>query len=209
MNKNNKINTILLGTGSIGKVKELKKIIENYNLSNIDIKSLKDMPFSCDEPIEDGTTFLENAIIKAKYYYNVYKIPVICEDTGLCIKALNNRPGIFTARYGSVNGEHTDPLKNMERVLKELDGITDRSCKFQTAMVYFDGEILVTSLGEMKGQIADEIKGNGGFGYDPIFYVQEYNKTVGELSDEIKNKISHRFNATNHMIKQLINYKII
>ena len=194
---------ILLATGNKGKLKEMRELFSN--IRGVEIIGLGDLE-PVEEPIEDGETFLANAYIKAMYYYNKFKMPVISDDTGLMVDFLHGAPGVHTARYGSINGEHTDPKKNYERILKELGETTNRGCHFSTAMYFYDGKTLISSYGTMYGEVAKEPQGLYGFGYDPIFYYPQYNKTVAELDESIKNKISHRGNASRLLIAQLENY---
>lgn len=196
---------ILLATENEGKVKEIKELFSNADLDNLELICLKDLP-SVPSAIEDGNTFLANAYIKAMYYYNIFKIPCICDDTGLCIDYLNGAPGIYTARYGSLDGEKTDTVKNMQRVLKELGDTKNRNAHFTCAMYFYDGKMLISSVGQMFGEIAHQMQGTNGFGYDPIFYVPAYKTCVAELSSHEKNQISHRGNALRLLVSQLKDY---
>lgn len=193
---------ILLATANMGKLKEFLEIFETANFKDIEIITLKDLP-KVEEPIEDGETFLANAYLKAKYYYEKFHLPTISEDSGLCVEALNNAPGIYTARYGSINGEHTDSVKAYTRVLNEMKNETNRKAKFVSAMYYYDDQTLISSIGEFLGEIAYEPSIGGGFGYDPIFYVPKYQVTSSLLPMDVKNSISHRGVATRLLIGQL------
>ena len=104
---------ILLATGNNGKLIEMQNMFKAANLHDVEILTLKDLE-EVEEPVEDGNTFLANAYIKVMYYYDKFKLPTISDDTGLLVEALNNAPGVLSARYGSVNGKHTDPKKNLE-----------------------------------------------------------------------------------------------
>lgn len=195
---------ILLATANLGKLKEMKALFDNFD-TDIELLTLNDFP-KISEPIEDGSTFLANAYIKVMYYYNAFKVPTISDDTGLLVDALNGEPGVRTARYGSVGDEHADPVKNYMLLLKNLEGIKQRSARFRTAMFFYDGNVLISSVGEMEGSIADEPDGINGFGYDPVFYLDEYGCTVAKLEDGIKNKISHRAKASASLVTQLKRY---
>lgn len=198
---------ILLATGNIGKLIEMESVFRTANLHDVEILTLKDLP-AVEEPIEDGNTFLANAYIKATYYYEKFKIPTISDDTGLLVEALNNAPGVLSARYGSINGEHTDPDKNNERILEELKNKDNRNAKFVTAMYYYDGENLISSIGELNGRISMYPRGTKSFGYSSIFEINEYNQTLAEISDELRYAINHRGNASRLLIQQLKGYVI-
>lgn len=194
---------ILLATGNKGKLKEMRELFNN--IENITIIGLQDLP-EVEEPVEDGNTFLANAYIKCMYYYNKFKMPVISDDTGLMVDYLHGEPGVHTARYGSINGEHTDPKKNYEKILRKLNGVKERGCHFTTAMYFYDGRTLISSVGSMYGEVALKPEGIHGFGYDPIFFYPELGKTVACLDEKEKNQISHRGKASRLMIQQLKNY---
>lgn len=187
---------ILFATGNAGKVREVAAIMKEVGVS---VVSLKDAGITADIE-EDGTTFEENAMIKAT---SIAKLPevndgqtiVLADDSGLEIDALGGEPGIYSARY---MGEDTSyDIKNAE-LIKRLDGVADekRSARFVCAMaaVMPDGEQLSTK-GVMEGRIGYEIAGENGFGYDPIFYLPQYGMTSAQISPEEKNRISHRGQA--------------
>ena len=188
---------ILLGTKNKGKLKEFKEIFEK-EFSDLEIITLNDL-FDVEEPVEDGLTFYENAVIKAKYYYEAYKMPVICDDTGLVIEALDGRPGVFSARY---SGDHNFEA-NIDKVLMEMEGKENRKAYFQTCMVYYDGNELIFADGYCHGEILKERHGERGFGYDAIFYVSGLNKSFGQMTEEEKNSISHRYNAIKNLLNKL------
>ena len=198
---------ILLATGNIGKLIEMENVFKGANLYDVEILTLKDFE-EVEEPVEDGNTFLANAYIKAMYYYDKFKIPTISDDSGLLVEALNNAPGVLSARYGSVNGEHTDPKKNNERILQELSNESNRYAKFVTAMYYFDGTNLISSIGELEGEIVKEPRGTKSFGYSSIFEVPKYKMTLAEIDDELRYAINHRGNAARLLIGQLKDYII-
>lgn len=196
---------ILLATGNMGKLKEMENVFRGANLYDVEILTLNDLPM-VEEPVEDGDTFLANAFIKAKYYYEKFKIPTISDDTGLLVEALGGAPGVLSARYGSINGEHTDPYLNNLRILKELEGISNRNAKFVTAMYYYDGINLISSVGELKGVITHEPRGDKSFGYSYIFEIPKYKQTLAEISDELRYSINHRGNASRLLIEQIKGY---
>ena len=173
---------LILASNNTHKVEEIKSILEDYS-----ILTLKDINYT-EEIVEDGTTFEENALIKARTICKYSGKTAISDDSGLSVELLDGRPGVYSARYSK---EQTDE-KNIEKVLLELNGQKSKA-KFVSviALVKPDGTEL-TFRGECHGEIIFEKRGTNGFGYDPIFYVPSLNKTFAELSAEQKNSISHR-----------------
>lgn len=159
------------------------------------------LPPHAPEPEEDGVTFAENACIKARAACKLTGKPAIADDSGLCVDALDGAPGIYSARYceGSDKDRVSYLLKNMEEI---PDGA--RSARFVSAIacVFPDGRECIIS-GECHGEITREMRGRGGFGYDPVFFVPEHNCTFGELPQDIKNKISHRAKALTKLKQEL------
>ena len=194
---------ILIGTKNKGKLAEIKNILNN----DINIISLNDLE-EVAEPIEDGNNFYENALIKAKYYYEQFNIPVISDDSGLCCVGLDNKPGLLTARYASTNGLDSSSIDNYTKLLNDLKDIKNRKAYFVCEMVFYDGKNIIHTKGKMHGAIAYEPSGNHGFGYDPIFYVKKYHTTLANLDEDIKNNISHRAKALNKLKHKLDKYYI-
>lgn len=182
---------VLIATHNEGKKREFVDIL---NKLNYEFVTLNEFP-NCEEPIENGLTIMENAIIKAKYYYDLYKIPVIADDTGLFIANLNNQPGVNSARYSGMGD-----AQNRKKVLENLKN-TESEAYFETILAFYDGKSLVTANGRLNGRIITFERGNNGFGYDSIFYVPELGKTLAEIDHNIKNSISHRFNALNQLVE--------
>ena len=173
---------LILASNNAHKVEEIKSILEDYN-----ILTLKDINYT-EEIVEDGSTFEENALIKARTISKYSGKTAISDDSGLSVDLLDGRPGVYSARYSK---EQTDE-KNIEKVLLELNGQKSKA-KFVSviALVKPDGTEL-TFRGECHGEIIFEKRGTNGFWYDPIFYVPSLDKTFAELSAEQKNSISHR-----------------
>lgn len=173
---------LILASNNAHKVEEIKSILEDYS-----ILTLKDINYT-EEIVENGTTFEENALIKARTICKYSGKTSISDDSGLSVDLLDGRPGVYSARYSK---EQTDE-KNIEKVLLELNGQKSKA-KFVSviALVKPDGTEL-TFRGECHGEIIFEKRGTNGFGYDPIFYVPSLDKTFAELSAEQKNSISHR-----------------
>lgn len=195
--------TIIFATGNEGKMHEIRQILGDMD---VEILSMKEAGISADI-IEDGKTFEENAIIKAKAVSKMTTHIVLADDSGLEIDYLNKEPGIYSARY---MGENTSyDIKNAN-LLDRLNGVEDkkRTARFVCAIAaaFPDGEV-ITSEGIVEGRIAYEPKGENGFGFDPIFYLPEYGCTTAQLSEEEKNSISHRGRALRTM-KQMLEKRI-
>lgn len=193
------VKTIVFATGNQGKMREIRKILGDMD---VEILSMKEAGIATDI-IENGTTFEENAIIKAKAVAKETGHIVLADDSGLEIDYLNKEPGIYSARY---LGEDTSyDIKN-QNLIERLNGVEEakRTARFVCAIaaVMPDGEV-ITTHGVIEGRIGYEPKGSNGFGYDPIFYVPEYGCSSAELSEEEKNAISHRGKALEAMKEEL------
>ncbi|MDR2534002.1 MAG: non-canonical purine NTP diphosphatase [Tannerellaceae bacterium] len=178
---------IVFATHNAHKIAEAAAILG----SRISILSLADI--GClDEIPETASTLEGNALLKARYVYDSYKLACFADDTGLEVEALNNAPGVYSARYA---GEPCNPQANIDKLLAELKGVENRRAKFRTAVALItqSGEYLFE--GEIKGRIIEERRGGAGFGYDPVFIPNGSEKTFAELSAEEKNLISHRGKA--------------
>jgi len=182
---------IVLATGNQGKVRELKDILSDLD---VEILSLQDFP-EIGEIIEDGATFEENAVKKAKAVCEATGLTAVADDSGLEVDYLDGAPGIYSARFA---GESKNDLDNNLKLLSMLEDVPDekRTARFRCVIAISTpcGE-LYTAEGACDGVIGREMKGNKGFGYDPLFYLPEYGQTFAELPPEIKNKISHRGRA--------------
>jgi len=187
--------TIVIATSNQNKVKEYKEILEPLGY---EIKSLKD--FDPIEIIEDGTTFEENALIKARALYQHTHHACISDDSGIEIEALNNEPGIYSARY---LGEDTPYPEKHRVILERLKNAENRNAKFTCVIALVSDKGEKTFRGELKGEIAKAPKGEHGFGYDPIFYVPSLGKNTAELTAAEKNAISHRGQATRKLLQYL------
>lgn len=180
---------LIMASSNKNKIKEISLMLKGY-----EILSLNDVGFESDI-VEDGKTFKENALIKAKTIYDIYHIPVIADDSGLCVEALNLEPGVYSHRYA---GPMEDDALNNALLVKNLKGISNRRAYYECAICYYDG-IPKFFEGRVYGEIVDEPRGNNGFGYDPYFYIPILNKTMAEISIDEKNKISHRSIAVKHL----------
>ncbi|MBU1143059.1 MAG: RdgB/HAM1 family non-canonical purine NTP pyrophosphatase [Firmicutes bacterium] len=178
---------ILIASQNQHKIKELKNILSHTEIKLITLMDLNDH----EDVVEDGESFFENALIKAKYFANKHNKITISDDSGLVVDALDGRPGIYSARY-SGKGDYENNLK----VLCEMENVENRKAHFVCEIVLcYPNGVYKSYRGEVHGFIANEIKGEYGFGYDSIFYMPEYQMTFGQLDALIKNRISHRANA--------------
>lgn len=189
---------IVLASNNEHKLKEFKKILKDY-----EVVSLSDIGFT-DDIEETGSTFLENALLKANAIRDFLgtnnKSIIIAEDSGLCVDSIGGEPGIYSARY---SGEHGNSRLNREKLIKNLQG-KDRKAYFLCMIVvlYPDGNYK-SFEGKTYGNIIDEERGNTGFGYDSIFLSDDLGKTFGEATEEEKNSVSHRERAIEKMLKEL------
>ena len=193
---------VVIATSNQGKLKEFETLLaplnwQFYSLQDLGIKS----------PIEDGATFYENALIKARHAATISGYPAIADDSGLCVDCLNGAPGIKSARYA---GENSSDAENNLKLLESLENETLRNAAFVACLVFFDpnsSESPLSAEGRLEGEIARDSKGKDGFGYDPIFYISEENKTLAELGKGYKNKNSHRAKATKILLNKLLKEK--
>ncbi len=181
------IQAIVLATHNRDKREELQEALSEFT---VEILSLNDFPF-IGEIEEVGQTLLENSMIKAKTVHNLTQLPAIADDTGLEVEALNGAPGIYAARYA---GEDVTYEDNVNKLLAEMENIPleNRKAQFRTVISFVDKDRELWTEGRIKGIIGESAKGKNGFGYDPVFFVPELEKTFSELSIGEKNKISHR-----------------
>lgn len=185
---------LVVASANAGKLKEIKTI-----LSEFDVSGYKEHGIDI-EIEETGTTFYENALIKAKTISEILGVPALADDSGLQVDALDGAPGVYSARYaGDGDDEHNNQL-----LLKNLKDVKDRSARFVCALVYYtpEGEI-ISAFGETEGKILYEKQGENGFGYDPLFFSNDLNKSMGVATAEEKNSVSHRFRALNELRKKL------
>jgi XTP/dITP diphosphohydrolase len=191
---------LIFASSNKGKVREVKDIFRGTNFRISSLNDLKDVP----EIIEDGITFKENALKKAKIIFEKYGLPTIADDSGLVVEQLDGRPGVYSARYAGEGCTYED---NNRKLLKELSGFpAPHKATFICFAVYLDNNKYLETSGEVNGIIINEIKGKQGFGYDPVFLPGGFERTMAELSLKEKNKISHRSKAFNQL-KELLIYK--
>lgn len=187
---------LIFVTNNPHKLEEIRKIVGE----RIKIYSLKDI--NCFEEIpETADTIRDNAIMKAQYVADKYGVDCFADDTGLEVSALGGAPGVHTARYASAEGH--DTMGNMQLLLQNLEGETDRSAQFVTYIALIIKGEIQTFDGVCKGTILAQMRGNEGFGYDPIFQPEGFEETFAEMSSEQKNAVSHRGKATRKLIEYL------
>jgi XTP/dITP diphosphohydrolase len=186
---------LVFATNNLHKLEEVRDILGG----NFHLLSLQDI--HCREDIPETAETLEgNALLKAQYIYRQYGYDCFADDTGLEVYALNQAPGVYSARYA---GESKDPEANMKKVLEELADKSDRSARFRTVIALIRGGQEYLFEGIVEGTLISEKKGKGGFGYDPVFVPEGYTQTFAELGTDIKNTISHRAKAV-YQLKQFL-----
>ena len=177
---------IVAATGNKHKLEEYRQLLDGQN---VELKSLLDYP-NYTEPEENGSTFKENASIKAVAACKYCDVPAFADDSGLEVAALDGRPGIHSSRYAATDSER------IAKLLGEMEGVTDRSARFVCVIaIAANGEVIETFEGEVKGTILTAPRGENGFGYDPVFQPEGFDKSFAELTQEEKNRISHRARA--------------
>jgi XTP/dITP diphosphohydrolase len=191
---------IVLASGNQGKVREFTSLFADYGVDVIAQKELgvEDVP-------ETGTTFVENAIIKARHAAEVTGLPAIADDSGLVVDALGGAPGIYSARFAGDNATDSD---NIDKLLSELVGSDNRKAHFFCTLVFMrhaGDPVPLVSQGKWEGEILNAREGDGGFGYDPVFNVPSHNCTAAQLDKAEKNRISHRGNALAILLETMRN----
>ncbi|AZN31688.1 XTP/dITP diphosphatase [Pseudoalteromonas sp. Xi13] len=190
--------TLVLATGNPGKVNELANM-----LSPLNINVLPQSDFNVDEVAETGTTFVENAIIKARHAAKITGMPAIADDSGLEVDGLNGAPGVYSARFA---GESASDQDNIDKLLNELADNPNRKARFWCVLVlmrHADDPTPLICSASWEGEITQIQNGEGGFGYDPVFFVAEQNCTSAELTKEQKNAVSHRGQALKKLLLEL------
>jgi len=200
------IKKIVLASGNAGKVREINKLF-----SGCGIEVVPQSEFNIAEVAETGTTFVENAIIKARHAAQISGLPAIADDSGIEVDALNARPGVYSARYA---GAAASDIDNNNKMLQELSGVAEneRTARYQCLLVFMRDHtdpVPIITQGSWDGRILQKPRGDGGFGYDPIFYVPTHQCSGGELSLEVKNTVSHRAIALQAMLEEFKKHKYI
>lgn len=189
---------LIVATNNAHKLKEIKSILGG---EFEEILSLKEAGAEL-KAEENGSTFEENAIIKARGV-GASSMAVLADDSGLCVEVLGGAPGVKSARYASEGEENADDASNRRKLLKEMEGKEERKAKFVCAVALLWGEELYTVEGETEGRILTDERGERGFGYDSIFYSDELGKSFGEAEEEEKNGVSHRGRALKKLLEKL------
>ena len=189
---------IVVATSNLHKITEIRQILSPLGFDAVGASEVGGMP----EVVEDGTTFEQNAVKKAVEGARALGAMVLADDSGLEVTALGGEPGVYSARYACEGGNDG---RNLAKLLAKMQGVSDRSARFVCviALARPDGTLLGTAFGEVKGTIADGPRGQGGFGYDPAFIPEGFDRTFGELPAEVKNRLSHRHNALLEAVKIL------
>lgn len=196
----------VLASNNKGKLSEFKRLFAEANLN---VTIIPQGELNIEDAIEDGLSFIENAIIKARHASRISGLPAIADDSGLCVPVLGNAPGIYSARYA---GEHGDDAKNNAKLIADLQSVRAQSpttaikglfvCVL--AMVrHADDPLPIIAQGLWQGEILDKAHGDGGFGYDPLFWLPDMQATAASLSASDKNKVSHRGQAIRQLLQQL------
>ena len=197
---------IVLATGNQGKVKELSALLADYQVNGNPVSVIPQSDFDVPEVPETGTTFVENAIIKARHAAKVTGLPAIADDSGLEVDALNGAPGIYSSRYAGADATDSD---NNSKLLDALEYVEDakRTARFQCVLVFMrhaDDPTPLIVQGTWQGSITREAAGEQGFGYDPLFWQDDVQQTSAELPRDIKNARSHRGQALGALVPKLI-----
>ncbi|QQS37100.1 MAG: RdgB/HAM1 family non-canonical purine NTP pyrophosphatase [Ignavibacteriales bacterium] len=188
---------IIFASKNKGKILEVRHILNDCNIELLSLLDYDGFP----DIIESGVTFEENAKIKAEAVYNHFRIPAIADDSGIEVKQLGWKPGVYSARYAGENATDDD---NNKKLINEISRFPEpHHARYFCCAVYFDGYKMNPAFGEIKGRIIFTPRGTNGFGYDPYFVADDYDVTMAELPPEIKNSISHRFRAFNEIKKFL------
>ncbi|WP_372881061.1 XTP/dITP diphosphatase [Psychromonas sp.] len=190
----------VLATGNKGKVKEMSELLNSFA-----IEVLPQSQFDVSEVAETGTTFVENAIIKARHAAKVTGLPAIADDSGLEVDFLNGQPGIYSSRF---SGENATDQENIDLLLNKLEGVgkEQRGARFQCVLVYLRHELDPTPVicqGTWHGSITESVQGENGFGYDPVFWVESEQCTSAQLSKQRKGELSHRGKALTMLVALL------
>ena len=190
---------VVMASGNPGKLREIRRI-----LGDLDIDIVPQSELGVSDADETGSTFVENALLKARHAVDATGLPAIADDSGLAVDALNGRPGVYSARYA---GHDANDQANNERLLAELDGVPDaqRGAAFHcvVCLVYPDAREPVIAEAEWRGRILEAPRGEGGFGYDPLFYVEETGCSSAQLDPDDKNARSHRGQALRELARKL------
>ena len=184
-----------------GKLREFRLIVAHFGRSRVEVESL-DKIKQIEAPEETGSTFEENATLKAAYYSRFAPGPLFADDSGLAVDALDGAPGVYSARFA---GEHAGDAANNQLLFEKLKGVENRKARFVCAIALAQaGSVIGVWRGEVEGNIIDDLRGSEGFGYDPLFYFEPFGATFGQVTADRKLLVSHRSKALELMIKRLL-----
>jgi XTP/dITP diphosphohydrolase len=191
---------IVLASSNQGKLREIQQV-----LAHLDMQLLPQSEFDVEDADETGLTFVENAIIKARHAAAISGLPALADDSGLEVDALQGRPGIYSSRFA---GDKATDGDNIQKLLSDMEGIESpqRSARFRCVLVYLrhaEDPSPIIAEGSWEGFILEEQRGHNGFGYDPVFYIPEHQRTAAELEAEIKNQHSHRARALVQLVERM------
>jgi len=191
---------IVLASSNQGKLLEIQQVLQH-----LDLQLIPQSEFNVSDADETGLSFVENAIIKARHASAISGLPALADDSGLEVDVLQGRPGIYSSRYA---GEMATDGDNIQKLLTALTGVpsTERSARFQCVLVYLrhpEDPTPLIAQGSWEGFILEESRGQSGFGYDPVFYIPEHQRTAAELDSEVKNQHSHRARALQQLVSML------
>ena len=189
---------VVLASGNRGKLREMQQVVGNAGL-----ELLLQTDFDIIDAEETGKSFIENAILKARHASAATGLPALADDSGLCVDALDGRPGIYSARY---SGENASDARNNEKLLKELASEDNRSASFICVLAlvqHADDPLPLICEGRWRGEILREARGSNGFGYDPLFYIADLHCSSAELEADVKNRHSHRGLALKQLLQHL------
>lgn len=195
--------SVVLATANHGKIREFQRLLSDVPVSLIPLDQL-----GIESPVESGSTFVDNARIKALHAVTASGMPALADDSGLAVDALDGRPGVYSARFAGIDG---DSVANRARLLQELASVPDgdRSASFTSVLVLAaleDGvpQVIARAEGSVTGTILAAPRGSNGFGYDPLFFVPAVGQTFAEMTDELKSHHSHRARAVRHLQPELL-----
>ncbi len=199
---------IVLASNNAGKLREFSALFTQFGISAITQGEL-----GIAEAEEPYATFVENALTKARHASRLSKLPALADDSGICVAALGGAPGVWSARYASMKaGEPKSDTRNNEKLLAEMQGVTNRDAFFYCVLVFVrraDDPQPIIADGVWHGEITQEPRGSGGFGYNPVFNIPSLNLTAAEISDDKKNALSHRAQALRALMEKLAQFGLV
>lgn len=189
---------IVLASSNQGKLREIQQVLAHFEM-----QLLPQSEFNVSDAVESGLTFVENALIKARHAATISGLPALADDSGLEVDALQGQPGIHSSRYA---GDKATDSDNVHKLLADLEGIPspERSARFHCVLVYLrhpEDPTPLIAQGSWEGFILEETRGQGGFGYDPVFYIPEHQRAAAELDSKVKNQHSHRARALAQLVE--------